>query len=109
MAFLVAQTVKNLSACSAGDPGSIPMSGRSPAEGNGNPLQYPCLENPMDRGAWQATVHGIAKSQTLLSDQHFHLLSNIRNWNKGESKNKRAGTSLVVQWLRICLSMEIQV
>jgi len=45
---------------------SIPGSGRSPAEGNGNPLQYSCLKNPMDRGAWQATVHGVAKSQTQL-------------------------------------------
>ena len=45
------------SACNAGDPGSIPESGRSPGEGNGNPPQYSCLENPMDRGAWQATVH----------------------------------------------------
>ena len=60
---LVAQTVK-ASAYNAGDPGSIPGLGRSPGEGNGNPLQYSCLENPMDRGAWQATVHGVAKSQT---------------------------------------------
>ena len=45
-----------------GDPGSIPGSGRSPGEGNDNPLQYPCLENSMDRGVWQATVHGVAKS-----------------------------------------------
>ena len=51
-----------------GDPGSIPGLGRSPGEGNGNPLQYYCLENPMDRGAWWATVHGVAKSQTRLSD-----------------------------------------
>ena len=49
------------SACNAGDLGSIPGSGRSPGEGNGNPLQYSCLENPMDRGALQATVHGIAR------------------------------------------------
>ena len=49
------------SACNAGDLGSIPGSGRSPGEGNGNPLQYSCLENPMDRGAWQATVHGVAR------------------------------------------------
>ena len=49
---------KKKSACNAGDPGSIPGLGRSPGEGNGNPLQYSCLENPMDRGAWQATVHG---------------------------------------------------
>ena len=45
-------------ACNARDLGSIPGSGRSPGEGNGNPLQYSCLENPMDKGAWQATVHG---------------------------------------------------
>ena len=51
------------SAHSAGDPGSNPGSGRSPGEGNGNPLQYSCLENSMDRGAWQAIVHGL-QSQT---------------------------------------------
>ena len=56
------------SACSAGDPGSIPGLGRSPGEGNVNPLQYSCLENYRDRGAWQAIVHGVAKSQTWLSD-----------------------------------------
>jgi len=49
------------SACSAGDPGSIPGSGKSPGEGNGNLLQYSCLENPMDRGAWRATVHRAAR------------------------------------------------
>ena len=52
------------SSCEAGEPGSIPGLGRSPGEENGNPFQYSCLENSMDRGAWQATVHGIAKSQT---------------------------------------------
>ena len=51
-------------ACNTGDPGLIPGLGRSPGEGNDNLLQYSCLENPMDRGAWQATVHGVAKSQT---------------------------------------------
>ena len=56
------------SACNAGDLGSIPGLGRSPGEGNGNPLQYSCLENPMDREAWWATVHGVAKSRTQLSD-----------------------------------------
>ena len=50
------------------DTGSILESGRSPGGGHGNPLQYSCLENPMDRGAWQATVHGVAKSRTQLSD-----------------------------------------
>ena len=49
-------------------PETIPGSGRSPQEGNGNPLQYSCLGNPMDRDAWWATVHGVAKSQTWLSD-----------------------------------------
>ena len=56
------------SACSAGYLGSIPGSERSPGEGNGNPLQYSCLKNSMDRGAWQAIVHGVAKSWTQLSD-----------------------------------------
>jgi len=50
------------SACNAGDSASIPGSGRSPGEGNGNPLQDSCLENPMDGGAWSATVHGVAES-----------------------------------------------
>ena len=48
-----------------GDPGSVPGLGRSPGEENGNPLQYPCQENPMDRRAWQATVHGIAKESVM--------------------------------------------
>ena len=56
------------SACNVGDVGSIPGLGRSPGEGNGNPLQCSCLENPMDRGAWWATVHGVTKSQTQMSD-----------------------------------------
>ena len=53
------------SACNAGDPGLSPGSGRSPGEGNGNPLQYSCLKNPMDRGAWRDTIHGL---QTVLHD-----------------------------------------
>ena len=59
------------SACNAGVPDSIPRSGSSPGEGNGNTFQYSCLENLMDRGAWRATVHGVAtrlKSQTRLGD-----------------------------------------
>ena len=63
MTSLVAQMVK-VSAYKAGNPGLIPGSGRSFGERNGNPLLYSCLENPMDGGAWQATVHGFAKSQT---------------------------------------------
>ena len=53
-----------VSAYNLGGPGSIPGSGRSPGEGNGNPLQYSCPENPMNQGAWGATVHGVAKSRT---------------------------------------------
>ena len=60
-------------ACSVGDLSSIPGLGRFPGEGNGNPLQYSGLENSMDRGAWQAIVHGVTKSQTQLSNFHFHL------------------------------------
>ena len=56
------------SACSMGDPGLIRGSGIPPGEGNGYPLQYSCLKNPMDRGAWRATVHGVAKSWTRLSN-----------------------------------------
>ena len=56
------------SACNAGDPGSIPGLGKSPGEGNGTPPQYSCLENPMDRGAWWAAVHGVTKTRTWLSD-----------------------------------------
>ena len=51
-----------------GDVDSVSTSGRSPGDGNGNPLQYSCLENPRDRGAWRATVHGVAKSWTRLRD-----------------------------------------
>ena len=57
-----------VSACHAGDPGSIPGLGRSPGEGNGNPLQYSCLGNPMNRGAWWTLVHGVPQSGTGLSN-----------------------------------------
>ena len=60
-ASLVAQMVKE-SACNAGDLGSIPGLGGSPGRGHGNPLQYSCLQNPTDRGAWRATVHGVVES-----------------------------------------------
>ena len=67
-ASLMAQMVENLPA-SEGDGGSIPGSRRSPGEGNSNPLKYSCLGNPMDRGTWHTTVHGVEKSQIRLSDQ----------------------------------------
>ena len=72
----MALVVKNppANAGDARDAHSIPGSGRSPEGGNGNPLQYPCFENPMDRGAWQATVHEVAKSRTRLST---HAIANL--------------------------------
>ena len=63
--FYGGSMVKNLLA-NAGDANSVPGLGRSPGRGNGNPLQYSCLENPMDRGAWRAMVHRVKKSQTRL-------------------------------------------
>ena len=76
MLFLVLVFIKGLpcssvnkgSACSVGDPGLNPGLGRSPGEGNGNPLQYPCLENLLDSGAWWAAVYGVAKSWAGLSN-----------------------------------------
>ena len=74
----MAQLVKK-SACNAEDPYLIPESGRSPGEGNGNPLQYTCQENSMDREDWWVTVHGVAKSQIGLSDEHLCTLSALRD------------------------------
>ena len=69
-------------ACGAGDQGSIPGLGRSPGEGNGDSLQYSCLENPMGGGVWQATVYGVAKSRTRLSDftslHSHHVLGTLK-------------------------------
>ena len=62
------------SACNAGDLGSIPGMGRSPGGGHGSPLQYSCLENPMDRGAWLATIHGVPKELDTTERLHLHLL-----------------------------------
>ena len=70
-----------VSACSAGDPGSIPGSGRSPGDGNGNPLQYSCLENSVDRRAWQVTVHAVTQNQTWLTNTFsFILIQLIHIW-----------------------------
>ena len=76
--FPCGTVVKNppANAGDTGDVGSVPGSGRSPGEGNGNPLQYSCLENSMDREAWWATVHGVAKNWTRLST-HVHLKSQL--------------------------------
>ena len=80
-AFLVFLTVKNLPAKQDSILGLIPRLGRSPGEARGNPLQYSCLENPMDRGAWQATAHGVSKSWTQLSTKH-NILSHISPFNE---------------------------
>ena len=69
------------SACSAGDPGSIPESGRSPGKGNSYPLQYSCLENSTDRGARQAMVHQILKSQTWRTNWHFISFHFNSSWD----------------------------
>ena len=76
------------SPCNAEDPGVNPGSGRSPGVGNENPLQYSCLENSMDRGAWWATVHGVIKSQTRLSDTHTHT----------HTSSNRTPVVIVSQW-----------
>ena len=88
------------STCDTGDTGSIPGSGRSPGGGNGNPLQYSRLENPTDRGAWWASVHGVAKSRTQLKRLSMHacqklkvLRKQTRLWVK--SKNKTQKTTCI--------------
>ena len=81
------------SACHSGDPGSIPGSGRSPGGRHGNPLQYSCLENPMDRGTCQATVRGVTKSQTWLKwlSTHTRIVNKwccdnwFSNWGEGKA------------------------
>jgi len=115
------------SACNAGDLSSIPGSGKTPGEGKGYPLQYSCLENFMDRGLWQATVHGVAKSRTWLSDFHFtffkllslakfvtdqyiiqgHQLLKITTWNKSlgqfDSVQSLSRVQLfVIPWTAAC-------
>ena len=70
------------SACNVGDMGLIPGLGRPSGEGNGYPLWYSCLENPVDRGAWWATVLGVAKSWTRLRDFHFHSVYMYVRWHK---------------------------
>ena len=83
MAFPVGSDGKE-SSFNVGDLGSIPGSGRSPGEGNGNPLQYSCLENSMDREAWWVPVHGVTKSLTWLSNWHFHFWVKLyfMKWNQ---------------------------
>ena len=102
--------VKNLSANAEG-PGLIPGLGRSPGEGNDNPLQYSCLENPMDRGAWRATVHGVTKVWTQLS-MHFlytytyfvAIYCHIFAFNRSKNIYGKKGTLCSNIWLIFSLS-----
>ena len=95
-ASLVAYMVE--SACNAGDIGSVPGLGRSPGVGNGNPLQYSCLENPKDRGAWRATDHGVAKCQAQpkaiyiqrYTDMEFYILTISVNYNHTHKSKSRS-------------------
>ena len=87
VSFLGSSVVKKPPA-NAGAVGSIPGSGRSPGEGNGNPLQHFCIGNPTDRGAWQATVHGVAKSQTRLSE---HMERSFLLGERGDFLKKSRG------------------
>ena len=95
---LVAQMVKS-TPTNAGDSGLIPGLGRSLGEGNGNPLQYSCLDNPKDRGAWQATIHGVAKSQTWLNDLHFAMSFNCngKTWTLTCNQAKEGPVVLLLQ------------
>ena len=81
--------------------GSIPGLGRSPGVGNGTPLQYSRLQNPMDRGAWEATVHGITKSWTQLKQLSMHKVINCLNLNvvmsQGMERERRIGNSLSME------------
>ena len=82
----------NESTCNVGDAGSIPGSGRSPGDGNGNPLQYSCLENPMDRGAWRAIVHGVTQSQTWLTNTYTLCIIMSGNGEGTDNMIKSNGT-----------------
>ena len=106
----VALVVKNppVSVGDERDPGSIPGLGRSPGGGNGNPLQYSCLENPMDRGAWRATVHRVVKSQVQLSvhtQTHTHTGRDRDCRNKGDKTFTHMRSSFCVKKVIPALEM----
>ena len=85
------------SACSAGDPRSFLGSGRAPRGGHSNPLQCSCLEKPMDRGAWQATSHSVAKSQTWLKWLSMHAQWSLPEWDYHSSKKRHEMTEISMQ------------
>ena len=100
------------SACNAGDQGSIPGLGRYPGEGNENPFQYSCLENPMDGGAWEAAVHGVAEGRTRLSEFtftfHFHALEKEMATHSSVLAWRNPGTGIlqarILEWVAISFS-----
>ena len=104
-----------VSACNAGDTGSIPGSGRSPGGGHGNPLQYCCLENPKDRGAWRATVHRVTKSWTQRSEwAHIHEIQALPlrcTWRKLSFRNEEpkgtwaSGSPILLGAVQRCLAL----
>ena len=93
--------------CNAGHLGSIHRLGRSPGEGNSYPLQYSGLENSMDRGAWQATIHGVAKSRTCVSDFHFHFQHQSLSSCDREEMNTRF--HLFPKWFRHAFSFLLSI
>ena len=115
--FTGGTVVKNLpaSAGDTGDAGWLPGWERSPGGGHGNPLQYACLENPMDRGAWRAVVHGVAKSRTRLSTQHRTGSPDVR-WALGRGdqhlpspKQPNTASSGFTVLCRYCVSHNLKV
>ena len=103
--FLFGLVVNNQSAmqeaaCNAGDASLIPGSGRCPGEGNGNPLQYSCLGNPKDRRAWWATVHGVAKSCTALSEHQSPGFSSDSAGKESACQCRRNGRCKFDPWVR---------
>ena len=102
MGFPGGSVVKNLPA-NAGDAGPIPGSGRSSGGGNGNPLQYSCLGNPMDRGAWRATVHGVAKELDMteqLNNNNNNLLEQKQNARMTDGEAGGCQQLCVCVWVR---------
>ena len=105
------------SACNEGDPGSIPGSGRSSGEGNGNPLPYSCLENPMDRGAWGATVHGHKESDSTEPLRLYHYtihyvilyrITGFQNWQQCYPPLANSMHAVVI-WRKAPLCSNLQV
>ena len=89
------------SACNMGDLGLIPGLGRSPGECNGNPLQYSCLENPMDGGVWWSTVHGVAKETDMTERLHFHIHTlGLPWWLSGQESTCQCRRHRFNSWVR---------